>query len=109
GELLAKVAVTESEPVRAATVAEPDKPFAGKKFVFTGTLQRLTRPEAQAIVEAQGGRAVGSVSKSTHYVVIGEDAGSKAESAAKLGVATLDEDGFFALLRENGIEVPEPG
>ncbi len=81
------------------------QPFAGKKFVFTGGLSRVSRPQAQKIVESLGGRATGSVSKSTDYVVVGEDAGSKAEDAQRLGVKTLDENGFVELLRENGVNL----
>lgn len=85
----------------AATVL----PLAGKKIVFTGGLTRLARREAQELAERLGARATGSVSKSTDWVVVGEDAGSKADDARKLGVATLDEDGFLALLREHGVDV----
>jgi DNA ligase (NAD+) len=81
------------------------QPFAGIKFVFTGGLSRFSRPEAQKIVESLGGRATGSVSKSTGYVIVGEDAGSKAEDAQRLGVKTLDETGFLELLRENGVNL----
>ena len=81
------------------------QPLAGKKFVFTGGLSRLTRQDAQAKVEALGARATGSVSKATSYVVIGEDAGSKADDARRLGVPTLDENGFIELLKEYGVEV----
>jgi len=56
-------------------------------------------------VESLGARATGSVSKSTDYVIVGEDAGSKAEDAQKLGVKTLDENGFVELLRENGVNL----
>jgi DNA ligase (NAD+) len=83
-----------------------DRPLAGLKFVFTGTLERLPRPEAQALVESLGARATGSVSKSTDYVVVGEDAGSKADKARRLGVKTLDEAAFLALLRERGAPLP---
>ncbi|HLX10317.1 MAG TPA: NAD-dependent DNA ligase LigA [Thermoanaerobaculia bacterium] len=83
-----------------------DLPLAGKKFVFTGSLERLSRRDAQALVEALGARAAGSVSKATDYVVVGEEAGSKAESARRLGVAILDEAAFLALLREHGATLP---
>jgi DNA ligase (NAD+) len=81
------------------------QPFAGLKFVFTGGLSRFSRPEAQKIVESLGARVTGSVSKSTGYVIVGEDAGSKAEDAQRLGVKTLDETGFLELLRENGVNL----
>ena len=85
----------EGEPVTAVAGA-----FAGKTFVLTGTLPTLTRDEAKALIEARGGKVAGSVSKKTHYVVAGAEAGSKLEKAQALGVAILDEDGLRALLNE---------
>ena len=78
---------------------------AGKKFVFTGGLIGLTRGQAKQMVEGAGGRVVGSVSKETDYVVVGDDPGSKYDKAVELGVTTLDEAGFVALLKEAGVEV----
>lgn len=106
-ELLGKMRLIETEPAPAADPAGTGaaKPFDGKKFVFTGGLSRLSRRDAQKLVESLGARATGSVSKATDYVVVGEDAGSKAEDARKLGVTTLDEDAFVALLGEHGVEV----
>ncbi|MGD0404447.1 MAG: NAD-dependent DNA ligase LigA [Candidatus Acidiferrales bacterium] len=72
--------------------------FAGKTFVFTGTLTKRTREEAEALVAAHGGKAGGSVSKKTSYVVVGDDAGSKLEKAKSLGVPTLDESQFEKLV-----------
>jgi DNA ligase (NAD+) len=72
-------------------------PFAGKTFVLTGTLPNLTREEATAKIEALGGKVSSSVSKKTHYVVAGDDAGSKLEKAQKLGVPVLDESAFVKL------------
>ena len=65
----------------------------------------LTRRDAQGHIESLGARATGSVSKSTDVVVVGEDAGSKAEDAQKLGVRTMNEEEFLVFLRGNGIEV----
>ncbi len=72
--------------------------FAGQTFVFTGTLTRFTREDAEAEVKARGGKATSSVSKGTTYVVAGDKAGSKLEKAQKLGVTVLDEDGFLKLI-----------
>src|SRR5439155_10696629 len=72
-----------------------DSAVAGKTVVFTGTLERMTRPEAKARAEALGARVGESISKKTDYVVVGADAGSKAKKAAALGVPMLDEDGWL--------------
>jgi len=72
--------------------------FDGKTFVFTGTLTRFTREEAEAEVKKRGGKASGSVSKQTSFVVAGEKAGSKLEKAQKLGVSVIDEDEFLKMI-----------
>jgi DNA ligase (NAD+) len=72
--------------------------FEGKQFVLTGALESMTRDEAKAAIEARGGRVTSTVSKKTSYVVVGTEAGSKLEKAKALGVETLDEAGFRALL-----------
>ena len=74
------------------------KPLLGKVFVLTGGLERMTRDEAKAAIQRLGGRVAASVSKKTHYVIVGTDPGSKYEDARRLGIPTLDEDGFQALL-----------
>jgi DNA ligase (NAD+) len=66
-------------------------PLEGKTFVLTGTLPSLTRDDAKARIEAAGGKVTGSVSKKTHYVVAGEDAGSKLDKARTLDVAVIGE------------------
>ena len=71
------------------------QPLAGMTVVVTGTLSRFTRGEIKKKIEELGGKTSESVSKSTAFVVAGEDAGSKLEKAKKLGVAVLDEDGFI--------------
>jgi DNA ligase (NAD+) len=81
----------------AAPVAS-GSPVAGKTVVFTGTLGSLTRGEAKAKAEALGAKVAGSVSKKTDYVIVGADAGSKAKKAADLGVKTLSEEEWIALI-----------
>ncbi|MBN9474646.1 MAG: DNA ligase (NAD(+)) LigA [Bordetella sp. SCN 67-23] len=73
-------------------------PIGGKIFVLTGTLPTLAREDAAELIRAAGGKVTGSVSKKTHYVVAGADAGSKLAKAQELGIAVLDEDGLKALL-----------
>ena len=72
--------------------------FAGKTFVFTGTLTKRSREEAEALVAAHGGKAGGSVSKKTSYVIAGADPGSKLAKAQSLGVSILDEGQFEKLV-----------
>jgi DNA ligase (NAD+) len=74
--------------------------FAGKTFVFTGSLTRFTRDEAKRIVENEGGHAAGSVSRKTDFVVAGAEAGSKLAKAAELGVKILSEEEFLDMLEE---------
>jgi DNA ligase (NAD+) len=76
----------------------PAGPLAGKTVVVTGTLSGWDRTEAEEAIRAAGGKAAGSVSKSTSYLVAGESAGSKLTKAAALGVPVLDEEGFRRLL-----------
>ena len=73
------------------------RPLTGKTFVITGTLSTLSREEAKALVLNHGGKAVGSVSGKTDYVVAGADPGSKLTKALELGIPVLDEAGFLAL------------
>ncbi len=82
---------------RGAVVRQVDG-VAGQTFVLTGTLPTLTRPEAERLIKAAGGKTSGSVSKKTSYVVAGDEAGSKLEKAQQLGLAILDEAGLRALL-----------
>jgi DNA ligase (NAD+) len=79
--------------------------LAGRKFVFTGSLQTLTRSQAKKLAESAGARAVSSVSAETDYVIAGADAGSKLEKAKELGIRILSEEEFLNLLTEAGIEV----
>ena len=75
-----------------------DDRFAGKTFVLTGTLTRFDRKTAEAMIQARGGKASGSVSKKTSYVVAGDAAGSKLQKAQELGVPVLTEEEFAAML-----------
>jgi DNA ligase (NAD+) len=95
------------ERLRAAGITWPEhdgdadrtpKPLAGQTFVLTGTLPTLAREEAKALIEAGGGKVTSSVSKKTHYVVAGDEAGSKLDKARSLGVAVIDEAALRAML-----------
>ena len=81
-----------------ATKVEKGSKFAGQIYVFTGSLTKFTRDEAKAMVEKEGGKASGSVSKKTSFVVAGPGAGSKLTDAATHSVTVLDEDQFLAML-----------
>ena len=83
----------EGEPTAGASL-----PLTGQTFVITGTLPTLSRDEAKDMLEAAGAKVAGSVSKKTHYVLAGTEAGSKLEKAVALGVPVIDEDGLRALL-----------
>jgi DNA ligase (NAD+) len=95
-ELVEKLLAAGVEPQAVDLVG--DGPFTGKTFVFTGTLETMSRPDAEALVRKLGGKAAGSVSAKTDYVVAGPGAGSKLEKAQKLKLNILDEGQFKALL-----------
>jgi len=99
--LLEKLQVAGVKP-QAEAVIQQEGPLTGKTFVITGTLSRWSRKEAEELVEKAGGRAAGSVSKKTDYVLAGENAGSKLTKAEKLGVEVLDETTFAQLV---GVEL----
>jgi DNA ligase (NAD+) len=93
----------EVPPEERAAVAAPG-PLTGKTYVLTGTLTSMTREEATAALERLGAKVAGSVSKKTSGVVVGADAGSKAEKARTLGIPMIDEPAFVELLKQS----PEP-
>ncbi|HKW60788.1 MAG TPA: NAD-dependent DNA ligase LigA [Candidatus Dormibacteraeota bacterium] len=95
-ELVEKLLAAGVEPQAAEAAGEG--PFTGKTFVFTGTLETMSRPDAEALVRKLGGKAAGGVSSKTDYVVAGPGAGSKLEKAQKLKLAILDEEQFKAML-----------
>ena len=78
---------------------ETEQIFAGKTFVFTGSLESITRKEGKEIIESRGGRAAGSVSAKTDYVVAGKNAGSKLMKAEELGISVLIESEFLDLVK----------
>lgn len=92
---LRKAGLTMAKPERVIAAGAP---FAGMTFVFTGALTKFTRDEAEEKVKALGGKASGSVSAKTTYVVYGEDAGSKLKKAQSLGVKTMTEEEFQRML-----------
>jgi DNA ligase (NAD+) len=83
---------------KAAAPKVSNSPVAGKTVVFTGTLEKMTRPEAKARAEALGAKVAGSVSKKTDLVIAGPGAGSKLTEAKDLGVQVIDEDAWLKLI-----------
>ena len=79
--------------------------LTGKKFVFTGSLERFSRSEAQALVEGLGGQVSSTLTSRTDYLVVGTEPGKKMADAKSAGVKTLSEKGFIELLRESGAGV----
>ena len=79
--------------------ARNEGPFAGKTVVFTGTLERRSREEAEGLVRSLGGKTTGSISAKTDLLVAGPGAGSKLEKAKSLGVKVVDEETFDGMLR----------
>ncbi|GMR18305.1 MAG: NAD-dependent DNA ligase LigA [Gammaproteobacteria bacterium] len=75
-------------------------PYSGKTFVLTGSLSSMTRSQAKSLLQELGAKVAGSVSGKTDFVVVGTDAGSKADKADQLGIATLDEKAFLEMVRQ---------
>ena len=96
-QLIKKLTKTGVRPTAEKREVKSDK-FVGKSFVFTGELANRTREEAGAMVQQHGGKVSGSVSKKTHYVVVGTDPGSKYDKAKELGVTILNEGEFEKLV-----------
>lgn len=90
---------TEGEPTAGASL-----PLAGQTFVLTGTLPTLSRDQAKDMLEALGAKVAGSVSKKTHCVVAGAEAGSKLDKAQELGIKVLDEAGLLALVAQHAAD-----
>ena len=97
-ERLRRAGVRMEVPPEERVARDTEGALTGKTYVLTGTLASMTREQATAAIERLGGKVTGSVSKKTTAVIVGTDAGSKAEKAAQLGVATLDEAAFLALI-----------
>jgi DNA ligase (NAD+) len=89
--------VAQAPPLPAEAAAASDSPFAGRTLVFTGTLETMSRDEAEAQAERLGAKVTKSVSKKTDFVVVGADAGSKATKAAELGLRILTEAEYRAM------------
>jgi DNA ligase (NAD+) len=101
-QMLAKLKAAGVHPQAHASAPSSDE-LKGKTFVFTGTLVRLKRDEAEEMVKKRGGRASGSVSKQTSYVVAGDSAGSKLARAQELKVPVLTEDEFIDMIDQLGV------
>jgi DNA ligase (NAD+) len=82
-------------------------PFAGKTFVLTGTLTKMTRTEVKEHIQSLGGKVASAVSSKTDYVVIGKNPGSKLDKARNLAIEMIDEDGFSALLARQMLQVSD--
>ena len=89
---------TEGEPLTGASL-----PLTGQTFVLTGTLPTLSRDQGKDMLEALGAKVAGSVSKKTHGVVAGAEAGSKLDKAQELGIPVMDEEGLLALVASHGV------
>jgi DNA ligase (NAD+) len=97
---LRQAGVRMEVPLDQRVRKDDEGPLAGRTYVITGTLQSMSRDEATAAVERLGGKVAGSVSRKTTAVIVGAEAGSKAEKARELGVPMLDEPAFLKLIMQ---------
>lgn len=104
-DTLERLGITISNPDFEATSTKKNKPLQDLTFVLTGTLPR-PRKEIEDLIESMGGHAAGTVSKSTNYVLVGEEAGSKLDKAKKLGVPTISYEEFTRMLKERTKKSP---
>jgi DNA ligase (NAD+) len=102
-EKLRRAGVRMAEAETRDLGAGDEQPLAGLAFVITGTLPNLSRSEARALIEAHGGKVVGSISGKTSYLLVGASPGSKLRKAESLGVPTIDEAALRQLLEAAGI------
>lgn len=87
------------QPQKVRVITHTGHPFYGKSFVLTGTLVKYSRDEASSLIKERGGKIIGSVSKNTDYLVVGDEPGSKLDKAKALGVAILNESDFEKRLK----------
>ena len=106
GTVLARLQKQGVDPREEPAALPTDLPLAGKRFVVTGRLRSMSRSEAHERIKERGGSASGSVSRRTDFVVAGEEPGSKADDALRLGVRTLEEEDFLALLAGEPLSEP---
>jgi len=100
-EFLARLAAAGINMSETNIKTEAKADFLGKTFVLTGTLSSMERKAAQELIEHLGGKAAGSVSKKTDYVIAGENAGSKLAKAQELGIKVLTEEEFLQMINQN--------
>lgn len=105
GEEQNKEFLTKLNKAGLQMIATPERtsdalPLAGKTFVLTGTLSKLTRSAAEEALRQLGGKPASSVSRQTDYVIVGAEPGSKYQKALDLGIAILEEEEFLQLLQE---------
>jgi len=100
GERASITRLTDELTIIDAEKPDTDSPVTGKVVVFSGTLEKMTRAEAKARAEALGAKVSGSVSAKTDILIAGPGAGSKAKKATELGIETLDEDSWLALIED---------